>query len=160
MTLPQEPSSERSHLPSADVTRLLELGVEGAKRPVDELIDRLLQTDGHRWLARNLEIWPIAAFGSPQTLMCEGQATLDQLDAIKGESKDLLSRAHDRDARLAAVMGYFFAVAAALAHHGRLISSRPRRELDPILQELAEVTPKPWSQMLARATLAPDPAEG
>ena len=141
-------------LTETGVTRLLTLGLAGPARPVDELIDRLLQNDGHRWLSSVLGSWPVAAHGSSRVQLFEGRAAVDELRSIKNESKDLLKRARDRDDRLAGLLGYFFSVAAALAHHGELITSRPRAEVDPILLELAEVTPVAWSQLLSRATQA------
>ncbi len=53
-------------LTEAGVTRLLNLGLAGPARPVDELIDPLLQDDGHRWLSSALGSWPLAAEGSPR----------------------------------------------------------------------------------------------
>ena len=141
-------------LTETGVTRLLNLGLGGLARPVDELIDRLLQHDGHRWLSAALRSWPLAAHGSPRRQLCEGRATVDELRSLKNESKDLLKRARDREDRIVGLLGYFFSVAAALAHHGELITSRPREEVDPILIELAEVTPGAWSQMLSCATQA------
>ena len=151
-SVPTSPNDQE--LTETGVTRLLTLGLAGPARPVDELIDRLLQNDGHRWLSSALGSWPLAAHGSPRGQLCEGRATVDELRSIKNDSKDLLKRARDREDRLAGLLGYFFSVAAALAHHGELITSRPRAEVDPTLLELAEVTPGAWSKLLSRAAQA------
>jgi hypothetical protein len=50
-----------------------------------------------------------------------------------------------------ATIGYFFSIAAALAHYGEVITSRSGEELLPVLRDLAAITPPPWSGLFTRA---------
>ena len=152
-------------LTEVGVTRLLQVGLNKPRRPVNDLVDRLLEPDGAQWLSRILHTGPIATHGLPKELLCDGHATMDQLMAIKGESKELLQGSGGREARggadrAAALMGYMLAVAAALLHHGQMISSRPRSELDAVLLELADVTPGEWAGLLRRAARVPASPQG
>jgi hypothetical protein len=46
---------------------------------------------------------------------------------------------------------YFTAIAAALGEHGVLLTRHARRDLDPILVDLAAVTAGPWQELYLRA---------
>ena len=153
-TMPSSSTGEPfSNLGRAELSRFMQMGLIGPRRSVDELVDHLARDNAHTWLARMLKVRPIAAFGSPRQQLYKGCATLEQLTTIKQESKELRKRARDQDTRLCAILAYFLSIAAALVHHGALISSRTRGEIDPILLDLAEVMPRPWSNLLGRAAL-------
>ena len=140
-------------LPLDTATELLRLGLSGPRRPVDDLVDRLSEPDGAEWLIRALEDKALGGRGSAVEQLAEGRATIDQLAEVKDRSQRLLRTGPDQDTLLAGIAGYFFALAAALLHHGRALSSRSRDELDPVLLDLATVAPSPFSEMLSDATL-------
>jgi hypothetical protein len=156
MTKPQRDPA----LSEVGVSRLLQVGLDAPRRPVNDLVDRLLEPDGDQWLSRILHTGPVATHGLPKELLCEGRATFEQLMAIKGQSKQMLQGPGGRESRASALMGYMLAVAAALVHHGRMISSRPRSELDAVLLELADVTPGEWAGLLRRAARVRTTPEG
>lgn len=138
---------------ASETARLLRLGMTEPSRPVDELIARLRRPDGGEWLERSLAASPVCRLGPAKTVLIDAGLTLEQFIGIKEDSKRLLSGARDADTRLRAMLGYFFAVAGALIHARRRICSKGRDELDPILLDLAEVAPEPWSGWLASAGL-------
>lgn len=150
---PQEP--DFGSLSQLDASRLLELGLTGPRRPVDALIDRLAALDGGRWLESTLDTVFVASLREAPQSLIDGDVTVEQLRDIKNKSKSLMKKGNDRDTRLGALVGYFFSIASALAHHHALICSRSREELDPILLDLAAVAPPSWSGLLGRAALAP-----
>lgn len=141
-----------SDLTTSDASRMLELGLSSPRRPVDDLIDRLSLPGAGDWLAQTLAQGPAGAFGDPASYLAEGKATLDQLLAVKQSSKSLLNTVDDPATRLAALAGYFFAIAAALVQHKSNISSRSLSELEPVLLDLASVTAEPWTSLLAGAS--------
>lgn len=138
-----------------DASRMLRLGLSERQRPIDDLLDRIVTADGETWLADVLKTGPAGSFGSPTTYLLEGKATLDQLTAIKQTSKSLLNSEPNPAGRLTALASYFYAVAAALRHYRTNISSRSRDELNPVLQELAAVSPSPWADFLDEASSSP-----
>ncbi len=144
-----------SDLSKDQVSSLLRLALEGRSRPVDDLIERLGNPDGPKWLVAIIDASPLWSYGVLVQQLVEGQGTREQLVAIKEESKRMVRRAEDRDSRLRAMWVYFATIAAALARYGSLISSRNRSELDAILLDLAEAAPPPWSQLLSSAILVP-----
>jgi hypothetical protein len=131
---------------------LLQLGLDGPRRPVHGLLDRLSEAGGAAWLESALSR-VCEDLGTPRELLVEGRASLEQLTTIKDRSKRLLRHADDGEASLAGVAGYFLSIAAGLRHHGALIGSRGRSELDGILLDIASVAPSPYSEMLSDATL-------
>ena len=94
---------------------------------------------------------PAGTFGPPVRLLIEGTASLGQFQLMKQKSKQLLAERHDTPSRLRATIGYFFSIAAALAHHREVITGRPREELLVVLEDLAAVAPPPWSTMFHQA---------
>ena len=148
--------SEFADLTELDASRLLQLGLSGPRRPVDGLVERLSQLDGHRWLESALSRGPACTFEDPESALIHGGATLDQLKEMKEDCKSLMKQSRDQETRLIALAGYFLAIAAAMAHYENCICSREREELDPILLDLASVAPGDWSNLLSRASLAHD----
>ncbi len=146
--------SEFSELGAGDASRLLALGLSGPKRPVDGLIDRLCRPDAPQWLDEKLTSGPAGAFGDPVVYMVEGEATLDQLIAVKQTSKSLLGAGKEEEPKLTALASYFFAIAAALVHHRTVICSRSRHEVDAALLDLAAVAAEPWATLLSDAAHA------
>jgi len=128
-------------------SRLLRVGLRGPARPVDRLLDRLAEPDGATWLDGVLSEGPLAVLVEP----APSDLTPDHLRALKEMGKTAAMRADTRDATLRAMVGYFFSIAAGLAQFGQNISSRSAEELDPILMDLAAVSPSGWSAIFERA---------
>ena len=152
------PAGDGSPLALSTASKLMRLGISRSRRPVDDLIDRLRQPDAAAWLDTALRSGPIPDDGAPAALLVEGAATTGDLEAIKERSKALLRTAGAGSQRLPGIAGYFLSIAAALRHHGVLITARSRDELDPVLLDLAEAAPAPYGEMLSAATLADDGA--
>ncbi len=166
--------------PSVQTTStMLRIGVRGPARPVDELLARLEAAEGAAWLsaalanAARLAGVPVSACrvallapaatptsGSIERMLCEGAATVTQLEMLKDHGKRMLKSAVTPDDRSAALAAYFFSIAAALKHHDTLIGARraggdhgPRDELHDALLDLASATNQPWTSMLGEAAL-------
>lgn len=134
-------------------SRMLRMGLAEPVRPVDALLERLGRPDGSAWLSAALVAGPAAAFGHPEELMAGGKATLEQLRAIKQAGTRQASD-ESYGAHWPAMICYFFAIAAGLAHFGVNLSSRPPAELEAVLLDLAAVTPPVWSELFVRAANA------
>jgi hypothetical protein len=155
MSTDSNPTPSRDALGHEDVKRLLTLGLMGQQRHAQDLVSRLCRSDGHQWFESTLRNGPVGRLGEPREQLCAGAASLEQVRNAKEQCKVLLQKAPDRESRLAALAGYFVTIAAALAHHQTVICGRSREDLDPVLLDLAEVTPSEWSDLLSRATLVP-----
>jgi hypothetical protein len=127
----------------------------GQQRHAQDLVSRLCRSDGHQWFETTLRHGPVGRLGNPREQLCDGVASLEQVREAKEQYKTLLQQAPDRESRLAALAGYFATIAAALAHYQTVICGRSREDLDPVLLDLAEVTPQDWASLLSRATLVP-----
>ena len=97
---------------------------------------------------------PAGELGPLAETLRDGHLTLEQVVTLKQTCSTLAQDGADSDARLAAMTGYFFAIAAGLAHFDTNISSRKPEQLVPMLQDLAAVTPEDWSGLFVRATAA------
>lgn len=134
-------------------SRLLKLGLGGRRRPVDDLIDRLHEPDGARWLTQALDAGPLEGIGDAEAIFLNGEGGLAKLTAIKERSKVILDRPRDRDERLAGLAAYFLSIAAGLRHHGKVIGGRGREDRNTVLLDIAAAAPAPFSEMLGKATL-------
>lgn len=146
-------------LPNETVTRLLQLGLAGPRRPVDALVDRLSMPDGASWFTQSLQRHPLKNIGDAEATLVHGRADLVALERLKEASKRLLHDAINENDRLTGLAGYFLAVAAALRHHNRIICSRSAEELHSVMLDLAAVAPAPWSDLLSAAALKAAPGE-
>jgi len=150
------PEPDPLRIDSAEAAELLALGLTGPYRPVDLLIDRLRARDGAAWFERTLSEPPIGEIGDAKRALLEGEASLEDLNSLKERAKSAMVEAEDLDATRRAVAAYLLAATAALAHHGRSISSRRREELYEALIDLASAAPERWAAMLRRAAEASD----
>jgi len=135
-------------------SRLLRVGLRGPARPVDRLLDRLAEEDGAKWLRGVLSDDPLGLLASATADRAEAGITLDALKSLKQIGKTSAMRADTRDATLRAMVGYFFSVGTGLAMFRENISSRSAEELDPILMDLASVSPPEWSALFEKAWAA------
>lgn len=152
MSTSEHPNESRfSELSTSDASRLLQLGLDAPEKPIDQLVDRLNQPDGLKWLNLQLSEKNIAMYGSPKQLFIGGKITLDQLQQIKQQSKKLLSTHTDHSSRMQATIGYFFSIAASLFIYEKLISSRKREEIKASMNDLSAITSEPWSEFFKSA---------
>lgn len=140
-------------LADATVTQLLALGVSRQQRPVDRLIERLAAPDGPGWFDLQTRTPTMSAGGDPAAGLARGAWGLVQVDRFKDTCKLKALTDPDTSARLTALAAYFIAIASAIVHHRRLITSQPPKELEEVLAELAGVTPEPWSGLFAQAVV-------
>jgi hypothetical protein len=149
-----------SSLPSltpVEVAHLLEVGVTGPLRPVDRVIHRLHEPDADEWFTHALTVAEEMT-GHVVARLPEDAPGLDVLTYMKQRAKAAGADAPTVDLALCAILTYMACVAAALAHHGRRISGRPRGELDRVLVDLADAVPPRWRAMLLNAALAEEEA--
>ncbi len=156
-----ERGTERREIDGRGASTLLRLSLTGPTRPVDRLIARIEGARGLEWLARALEGAGTPGMADPRRALLHGGATLGELIDLKEGAKARAGHRSDADEHLAGVLVYFLAVGAALLHHGRVISSQAREEVDAALSDLATAMPDEWAEFLARAVLrvpeAPEP---
>lgn len=133
---------------------LLGVGLGGDPRPIDELIAYLTSGIASKWLEFALDHGPMKGIGSARELLLEGRASAEQMRSVKEQSKRLLKKAAASQERLAAMAGYFIAIAAAVVHHRTIPSDRPYADIRDVLIDLATALPDPWSEMLGKATIA------
>ncbi len=134
-------------------TSLLQMVLAGTRRPVDDLIERLSETDGSAWFRAAIKRSPFGTRVAQSIKTSDAAPDLETLIAAKQDSKQVLHRAADRDAWLVGLAGYLLAIASAAVHHGAVISSTSSHELAGSLLDLATVAPEPWSDLLGRAAL-------
>jgi hypothetical protein len=143
------PGRNFANLGEDQAKRLLTFGFTKGARPVDTLIDRLAAAGGHEWLAEALKGPPFEDEGQPGKLL-DGRASVAELTAIKERAKAQAAN-KDKQARLSARAAYDFAIASALAFHGKLITTQKRAELMSSLSDLGDALPEPWSGLVYKA---------
>jgi len=154
-TLQARDPSWPDHDPSSTaIVGLLRIGMTGAHRPVDRLLDRLTLADGHRWFG-----WAIAGESSdPDSPWADiaritvGSIELDSCARIKDLGKQILARSRASDIEhLRGTLLYMIGIAGALAWHRRLISTQSRDTIEPVLMDLSEAAPGEWRAFFAKA---------
>jgi hypothetical protein len=148
-------SADTTSLDSPSVQQLLRVGLSEPRRPIDSLTERLDQADGAAWLGSALERSPIGKIGDPKAVIIYGDASVDDLMMIKENSKRGYAEAQDEDQRHRVLLAYFLAVAAALVHHERLITSQPRESVNEMLTDLGGSLPGQWAAITEQAALKP-----
>lgn len=139
----------------AHVSRLLALGLRGPRRPVDRLIARLELPGASEWVDGALRSLKCRSDSDPvgvRELLLDG-GEIAAMRVLKDRCKKDASNGTEGEEALEPMLGYFLAIASGLAHHGELISTIPRGEIDAVLLDLASVMPEPWADLLCRATL-------
>lgn len=152
------PERDFGDLGEEQARRLLQMGMVQPFRPVDTLIERLTCSGGHEWFRKVLSDPPfstpfpgnadLALVGGHALLT--GRVMLNQLIGLKEAAKSQ-ARDTDRNVRVAARAGYDLAIAAALAHHGIVITGQKRGELMLALTDLADALPEQWAELIHRA---------
>ncbi len=135
------------------LSTLLRLGLEGPRRPVDDLIDRIGRTDGVAWLERMIRHDLPASERRLIERALLRHAHLGDLHELKALAKARLAQVRTSDDRISALLSYFVAIAAGLAQFHLTITSRGTDELVPVLLDLAEVMPERLRGLFAEAAL-------
>lgn len=139
-----------------DVTRMLQLGFGRRVRPIDDVVQRLIGSDGADWFDTVMSQPPLSGPGVPMLRAAAPDVSIDELEGIRSRCKDAISAANsDRSTKDAGVMGYFLSVAAGLAVHNRVLASRDREEIDEALAAISDHLPDPWSAVVAAAINTP-----
>mgnify|MGYP001252750101 CR=1 FL=1 len=133
---------------------LLRMGLHGPRNAADDLVDELEQCDGARWLESQFRRAPFAELPRVSAALLNGEAGVDAMKALKERAKEIVKKPASREAYLAGLAAYYLAIAAALVHHRTRITRQSAHELEHVLQELAAVTPLPWSELLANGATA------
>lgn len=150
---PRDPFAPVEGSPAA-ASELLRTALSGPRRPVDGLIERLGRDDGAEWFDRTLRRLT-ASPDEPAALFVRGDAGLDSLIAFKEKAKGAVADGPTIEATIEASALYFIAVAAALRHHRRLITTRDRDELAEALIDLAAALAPPWRDLAIEASATP-----
>lgn len=133
--------------------RLLELGLHGPAQPLDDLIDRLRGQDGDAWFIEVMQRG-LTGLDTAASRTSWHSASLDELTQLKNQAKSRMTSGTSHADLIAALAIYTMSVAAALAQHGVLISSRPRTVWDDELAALATFAPEPYRAVLLQAVEA------
>ena len=123
--------------------------VTGGIKPVDFAVEELRRaTDREAWLEG--AVGKVVGPAAPRRLVAEG-ASREELDRMRHAATMAFGGATRVEERNAALVAYAFVVAAGLVHHGVLLSSQPRGEIDVMLAELAGVLGEPFASFLESA---------
>jgi len=109
------------------------------------------QADGAAWLQACFARPPFAPLVDAGARLRYGSLALAELRALKDRAKAGFAPGQPHDSRLASIAAYFLAIAAALSHHQRCITSQPLVELRALLIDLATSVAEPWSSLLSEA---------
>lgn len=138
-----------SSLSKSDARTVLSIAVEGSRRPVDRVIDCLVEDEQGLWLEEARA--RTQSCGQSYDAMLDGSASIDSLTELKNWCKAQVSSMHDTPQRDQFTLLYFLALASGLAHHATLISSRGSTDVTEALEALAPVLPAPECDLIARA---------
>lgn len=140
-------------LEAETLSTLLRIGLEGPRRPVDDLIDRIAQPDGNAWLDRlTRHELPLRERRIIQRVLLR-QAQLDEVHELKALAKERLAQVRTSQERVSALLSYFVSIAGGLAQFRLSITRRGAGDLVPALLDLAEVMPDRMAGLFADAAL-------
>jgi hypothetical protein len=148
---PLPPDEEFSDLSEFRSRSLLQLAFSSPRTPVEDLLVFLCTPESAGWFAALERRGFALRFPDSGTALLRGELSLEEISAIKDRAKEIADRVEEVEERRGAILTYFLAIAAALAGRGAFISARKGDELGPILAELAEEVPAPWSDLFRRA---------
>jgi hypothetical protein len=137
-------------LDAAAALQVLNIGLKGPQRPVDDLIRRMRQFDGSQWF----NICLTMLFSKPShDLVAAEPVALDQLVEMKEKSKTMVAEASSSNESREALARYCACVAAALCMHKVSISSRPVTEWIHLFVEIADAAPPNWRPLFEDAAV-------
>lgn len=125
----------------------------GGIKPVDFAVEEIRragdrEVDREAWLERAFSL--IAGKAGARRLV-SAAPTRDELDRLRHAATMAFGGAAKVEERNAALVVYALVVAAGLVHHGLLLSSQPRTEIDVMLAELAGILGEPFASFLESA---------
>lgn len=139
-----------SGLDAATALQVLNIGLKGPQRPVDDLIRRMRQFDGGQWFSICLTMLFARA---SHDLVATTNLPLDRLVELKERSKTLVAEASSSNESREALARYCACVAAALSLHKVTISSRPVTEWISLFVEIADAAPPAWRPLFEDAAV-------
>ena len=148
------PDTEFGNMSEAQAARFLRIGLSGSSSPIDELVRHLSTPGGDSWFEEQMASDLFGGTENARWLLVDGRYGLEEIKEAKTKAKSLFAKEPGRSARLKGSLGYFLTLAAALAHHNRLISSRGRDDLDFAFEDLAYAVPDPWRELFFKALAA------
>lgn len=117
--------------------KLLRLCETPPSGPSRQLITRLAQLNGTQWAMDELVSFTIEESLDGLSILLKGTGGVDAANSLKQAGKRGMDRAQNGDAERSAVLYYLSAVAAALSHHGQLISTREPAVLAELFMDIA-----------------------
>ncbi|HMN96105.1 MAG TPA: hypothetical protein PKC43_01270 [Phycisphaerales bacterium] len=126
------------------------LRVAARGRPLESIAVRLAAPDAGAWIVAQVDRAALTVGGSAAALL-EGAMALDALRAIRSSASRRAQESLNERDRLAALIVYTVATAAAMVHHRVLPSRAPREEWDERLVALSAVAPPPWGALFRNA---------
>lgn len=121
----------------------------GGIKPVDFAVEEIRRSgDREAWLERAFSL--IAGKAGARSLL-SAASSRDELDRLRHAATMAFGGAAKVEERNAALVVYALVVAAGLVHHGLLLSSQPRTEIDVMLAELAGILGEPFASFLESA---------
>ena len=155
---PKPGRDDATNFPTETVVHLLGIGEKRRERPIDPVlraIGRAIEADRDGDPVTEALVRGALESGEQAADLREGRLSIEQILAIKDQSKRAFAPDATSENREAALLGYFVSVASALAHFERKITSQARETLDEILLDLADACREPWKTLFERAVAVP-----
>jgi len=148
---PHTEAGDLTDLSSEVTTRFLKMGLDGPKKPIDSLLQRLRDTSDPNFFTTLLEQSTKKSAAELETILASGAGDLDTILGFKNQSVELFRRYKDLQSHLGATAIYFTSIAAALTHHGKVITSQSESDLEVALLDMAATLESPWADLLIGA---------
>ncbi|MEM7260923.1 MAG: hypothetical protein AAF488_02970 [Planctomycetota bacterium] len=144
---PRTEAGDLTELTREVTTRFLKMSLDGPKKPIDSLLERLRDSDEPALFVDLIEHASGADAKTLEAELATGGASVDRAMELKNRSVELFRQHKDLRTHLSATAIYFTAIAAALRHHGRKITSQSQADLEAALLDLAATVPAPWDEL-------------
>ncbi len=148
---PKTEAGDLTELSSEVTTRFLKMSLDGPKKPIDSLLDRLRDAPEKEFFAGLLEQATGRTAAELQPILCTKDGELNDVLGFKNQSVELFRQYKDLQSHLSATAIYFSAIASALANHGKKITSQSNEELEAAILDLAATVDPPWADMFINA---------
>ena len=145
---------EMTPLTENDVSRLLRMAATADHRVVDQLLDRLSNSNAAAWVASALELPPLDDPRLRIVSVTERGDSIDALIMAKDYCKQFLAPGRSPAERLRGTFGYAICVARGLIEHDQLLSTQPTAEIQQLFIDLADVTRPPFADLFHDAGAA------
>ena len=131
--------------------QLLALCEAKSGAPANRLMKRLSDSGGQDWAKRALTSFSTDGDTDGLAILLSGNGGIPSAESLKRFGKQGIKEAMSESSEAQAVLCYLTAVAAALVHHGKLISSRKPSILAELFIDLAEALEPPLARIFNRA---------